>query len=172
MIDPQALIDPMADHVLAHGLGAATLRPLARAAGTSDRMLIYHFASKERLLSALLDRLAERLTRMLDASPLPPAGSTTELSRAVLALLRSPEAGPYVAVWFEVVAGAARGDPVCRDTGGRILQHFRGWLAARLPPATPAPEAAALLLRIEGSLLADQLGDAGRALTNAAEPPT
>jgi len=35
-----ALIDWLADHVLAHGLSASSLRPLAKAAGTSGRMLL------------------------------------------------------------------------------------------------------------------------------------
>ena len=33
------LLGKLADHVLAHGLSASSLRPLAKAAGTSDRML-------------------------------------------------------------------------------------------------------------------------------------
>ena len=54
-------IERMADHLLAEGLGAATLRPLAAAAGTSDRMLLYYFNDKDELLSATLHRVAERM---------------------------------------------------------------------------------------------------------------
>ena len=46
----EAAIERMADYVLSEGLGAATLRPLAAAAGTSDRMLLYYFADKDELL--------------------------------------------------------------------------------------------------------------------------
>src|SRR5271168_597642 len=62
----QAAIDRMADHILLEGLGAATLRPLAAAAGTSDRMLLYYFADKDELLSATLHRVAARMTTQLD----------------------------------------------------------------------------------------------------------
>src|SRR6202034_1512844 len=62
----QAAIERMADHLLLEGLGAATLRPLAAAAGTSDRMLLYYFADKDDLLSATLHRLAARMTAQLD----------------------------------------------------------------------------------------------------------
>jgi AcrR family transcriptional regulator len=34
-----ALLDSMADFVLTHGLSAASLRPLAKAAGLSDRII-------------------------------------------------------------------------------------------------------------------------------------
>lgn len=49
----QTLLPKLAAHVLRHGLGSASLRPLAKAAGTSDRMLIYHFGSKDALVAAL-----------------------------------------------------------------------------------------------------------------------
>ena len=39
--DRTRLLDRLAAHVIAHGLSAASLRPLAKAAGTSDRMLMY-----------------------------------------------------------------------------------------------------------------------------------
>ena len=42
-----ALIDKLADHVLADGLLHASLRPLAKAVGTSDRMLLYYFKDKD-----------------------------------------------------------------------------------------------------------------------------
>ena len=54
----EAAIERMADHVLAEGLAAATLRPLAAAAGTSDRMLLYYFADKDELLTATLARIS------------------------------------------------------------------------------------------------------------------
>ena len=47
-----SLLPLLTAHVLAHGLGGASLRPLAKAAGTSDRMLIYHFGTKEALIRA------------------------------------------------------------------------------------------------------------------------
>ena len=43
----QALLADLAEHVLKNGLNNASLRPMAKAAGTSDRMLIYHFGSKD-----------------------------------------------------------------------------------------------------------------------------
>ena len=41
------LLPLLAAYVLEHGLAGLSLRPLAAAAGTSDRMLLYHFASKQ-----------------------------------------------------------------------------------------------------------------------------
>ena len=46
------IVERLADHVLAHGLSASSLRPLAKAAGTSDRMLLYYFADKSEMMTA------------------------------------------------------------------------------------------------------------------------
>ena len=67
-----AIVDRVADYLLAHGLDAATLRPLARAADTSDRMLLYYFPDKQALLAAAADRLSQRLIALLAAVPATP----------------------------------------------------------------------------------------------------
>ncbi|MEM7525681.1 MAG: TetR family transcriptional regulator, partial [Pseudomonadota bacterium] len=61
----EALLDALADAVLANGLDAASLRPLAKAVGTSDRMLLYYFADKTALLTATFDRVLARLMPLL-----------------------------------------------------------------------------------------------------------
>ena len=49
----QRLLDTCTDHALAQGL-PDRLEPLATAVGTSSRMLIYHFATRDELLRAIL----------------------------------------------------------------------------------------------------------------------
>src|SRR5580692_2489526 len=86
----EAAIERMADHVLSEGLGAATLRPLAAAAGTSDRMLLYYFADKDELLTATLDRIAKRMIEQLDgAVPVEPRRPFPVLLEQVWAALAS-----------------------------------------------------------------------------------
>lgn len=54
------LLEAITDHVLAHGLNDLSLRPLAGALGTSARMLIYYFGSKERLIVQALESARAR----------------------------------------------------------------------------------------------------------------
>jgi len=54
------LLDQAAAYVLSHGLGDATLRPLAKALKTSARMLVYHFGSREGLMREVLSCVRER----------------------------------------------------------------------------------------------------------------
>lgn len=46
-----------------------TLRPLAAAVGTSDRMLIYHFGSRDELISSVLAHVGECAGQVLDKRP-------------------------------------------------------------------------------------------------------
>lgn len=63
------LLDQVTDHVFAHGLIGLTLRPLAAAIGTSDRMLIYHFGSRDSLVSAVVARAGDRGVDAVSALP-------------------------------------------------------------------------------------------------------
>ena len=66
------LLDQVTDHVLQHGLIGLTLRPLAAAVGTSDRMLIYHFGSRDGLVSAVVAHATDRAVACIDALPAAP----------------------------------------------------------------------------------------------------
>ena len=53
----EILTDELVAYLLEHGLSDLSLRPLADALGTSARLLIYHFESKEGLLTEVLDSM-------------------------------------------------------------------------------------------------------------------
>jgi AcrR family transcriptional regulator len=63
------LLDKVTDHVLEHGLIGLTLRPVAAAIGTSDRMLLYHFGSRDELVAAVVTRTEDRAIAGIDALP-------------------------------------------------------------------------------------------------------
>jgi AcrR family transcriptional regulator len=160
----------MADHVLLHGLPMATLRPLAAAAGTSDRMLIYRYGSKDALIARLLEILAGRLTAMLDAAPAPAFDTPEALAGAMAAQLTDPMVAPYRAVWLELVASAARGNQAAEAAAGQTLVHFVGWLSARLPQGSAEPQvtAARVLAMIEGAVVLSTSGKTGQMLIQQA----
>ena len=155
-----ALLDAMADHVLAHGVASASLRPLAAAAGTSDRMLLYYFPDKSALIASVLETIAARLTirlaREAAGEPLP----RERLQRRLARLLLADEFWPYMQVWLEAASLAARGDAVMLKVGGAIGRGFLAWGAAQLdaPPEVRDAEAARLMIAIEGMVLLKSLG--------------
>jgi len=66
------LLDRVTGYVLERGLIGLTLRPVAAAIGTSDRMLIYHFGSRDALVSADVARSTERAIIEVEALPAAP----------------------------------------------------------------------------------------------------
>jgi AcrR family transcriptional regulator len=54
------LLELVADYILDNGLAELSLRPLAAATGTSPRMLLYFFGTKERLIAEALARIRTR----------------------------------------------------------------------------------------------------------------
>ncbi len=70
------LADAATDYALEHGLIGLSLRPLAAAVGTSDRMLLYHFTDKDDLVASVLRVSTDRSVEEIKA--LPPAGDVRE----------------------------------------------------------------------------------------------
>jgi AcrR family transcriptional regulator len=106
----QELRDALGDYVLAEGLADMSLRPLAAALGTSPRMLLYHFESKEGVVSEGLAvarlRQAEQSAAWLAAQPeLAPDALLRRFWRWQLA-----EQRPFLRLFFEVY-GLALQDP-------------------------------------------------------------
>ena len=158
----QVVIDRMADHLLSEGLAGATLRPLAAAAGTSDRMLLYYFADKDELLSALLDRISERLLHELDrAISIDPKRPFAVLLDQVWAILSSERHKPFMNIWLELAAAGARGLQPHRKVSGAIVDGYLAWVAERLEPQAEggAPSSAPhFLAAIQGMYLLNGIG--------------
>ena len=155
------IVERLADHVLTHGLVAASLRPLAKAAGTSDRMLLYYFCDKTEIIAATLQHIAERMVALLSArtapEPLPLGELITHLSSVVL----DDKFWPYMCVWLELASRAGRGDPLYAPIAMQIGSGFLAWGEAQLSSpdsASRARDAARLLVTIEGMVLVKAIG--------------
>jgi len=90
------------DYVLAHGLIRLSLRPLAAAIGTSDRMLLYHFDTKDDLVAAVLFESNDRAVGAISALP-----GSADLRTAVHDLwsaVQSPGVEPCTRLYVEAAA--------------------------------------------------------------------
>lgn len=149
----------MGQYLLENGLNAASLRPLAKAAGTSDRMLIYHFGSKDALLDEVLLWLADRVLAQLDAS-VPPTRFETVAQCAdfIKQVIRAPTLREPIALWLELSAGAARGNERYAALGKQISEAQCDWLLRVLPQDTPRGLAVSLYAVVEGALVMHNVG--------------
>jgi AcrR family transcriptional regulator len=155
------LLDACYGFVLTHGLAGLSLRPLAAATGTSPRVLLYLFESKENLVREVLARARREqialLAGALDLDTAPPAGRFAELAGRLWDLLSAPEQRALVRLTYEAFLRS-----VSRDPGpwqGYAAETARDWLdlLVRAQPDTPRALAEARATRalalIRGLLL-------------------
>jgi AcrR family transcriptional regulator len=152
-----AILDLLADHVLMHGLSESSLRPLAKAAHTSDRML-YYFKDKADIIAAVLARVFDRLVVLMNAQTANSRLPLAQLRRQLTNIMLTETLWPYMRLWLEIASLAAYGDPVCRAVGEQIARGFLAWGVLQLDSATPEADSAALLVTIEGIVLLKSVG--------------
>lgn len=159
----ETLLPLLAAHVLEHGLGQASLRPLAKAAGTSDRMLIYHFGNKQSLMRELLEHVAGVYANALELALGGERAATRQQCFArILAQGREPGMQPFMVLWWEIVAGAARGLPGYAEAAEAMIAKQLAWLETQMPEGDPDPAGGAryLLTLLEGTLMLSAVGHA------------
>jgi AcrR family transcriptional regulator len=119
------LAEAATDHALAHGLIGLSLRPLAAALGTSDRMLLYHFRNKDDVVATVLrvsnDRSVAEVQR-LDPAP--------DLRRAVLDLWAATTSGQLERCQRMYVEAAALGLLGREPYVSVVREANRTWVAA------------------------------------------
>ena len=116
------LLDALIDAFARGGIGGRSLREVAEAVGTSHRMLIYHFGSRDELLLAIVEEVERRQAATLADLPDDPADAFA----AMWADLRRPELRPFERLFFECYARAAQGEaPFTRLLPAAV----DGWLA-------------------------------------------
>lgn len=97
-----ALAEAATDFALEHGLIGLSLRPLAAAIGTSDRMLLYHFTSKDDLVAAVLRESNDRSIAQIRA--LAARGSVREEVLALWTAMNEPDLDRCQRVYVEAAA--------------------------------------------------------------------
>lgn len=134
-------------HVLAHGVSGLSLRPLAAALGTSDRMLLYYFGSREHLLKTVLDLVGEGLLAGLSDGVPPGRSEPQVLLRALWGISRDPAVEPVLRLYVEILGQAAAQVPPFPAAARRVADGWLDWVQGRLAvPAAQRPAAAAALL--------------------------
>ena len=164
----ETLLPKLAAHVLSEGLSAASLRPLARAAGTSDRMLIYHFGNKDDLIKEVLEHISDVYSGALDAAMGEERAKTRQdVVARVLSHMGEPAMQSFLALWWEIVAGAARGSASHKEAAQRMMDRLLDWLEHQMPDGDPDPKGGAkyLLALTEGAQMLGTVGHARMART-------
>jgi AcrR family transcriptional regulator len=155
------IIERVADHILANGLSASSLRPLAKAARTSDRMLLYYFADKAEIITTALGVVMQRMVILMEAQKAAEPLPLEALQPLMLDIILADEMWPYMRVWMEIALRAAQGDALYRMLGEQIGRGFLAWGAGQIDSPTPEQrdaDAARLLVTAEGMMLLKSIG--------------
>ncbi|MBA2463478.1 MAG: TetR/AcrR family transcriptional regulator [Nocardioidaceae bacterium] len=135
------------DYVLEHGLIGLSLRPLAAEIGTSDRMLLYHFADKDDLVAAVLRSSNDRSVAVILGLPASPDVRTAV--RDLWSAMRSTELERCQRVYVEAAAlGLFGREPyatVVREANALWVRAVAEHLVASTTPADRAVRATVLL---------------------------
>ncbi|GAA1266213.1 TetR/AcrR family transcriptional regulator [Pseudonocardia aurantiaca] len=148
----ERLLDACTDHALEHGL-PDRLEPLACAAGTSARMLLYHFGTRDGLLRAVLGHARQRqLTTFGDLLRVRTDQPYTVTLTNAWTFITGPEGRPYLRMFGQLRESAAQ----------QLLPDFRrvattDWLGPLEEGlrSIDRPELATLVLAVIRGLLMD-----------------
>jgi AcrR family transcriptional regulator len=115
------LLEALFEEFARGGIGDRSLRDVAAAVGTSHRMLLHYFGSREDLLIAIVEEAELRQMTLVPELPMNPA----EGFAAMWANLRRPELRHLERLFFECYSRAAQGEkPFTRIVPGAV----DGWL--------------------------------------------
>ena len=168
----QRLLDAVIEHFAADGLADQSLRRIAEAVGTSHRMLLYHFGSKDGLLLEVVREVEARTQGRL-ALVAEAAGMRSDVViRQMWSYLADPELASFERLFFALYGRALQGD---RATAPLLRGDIEAWLDANVALAADVGVEADLVrthsrlgLAVMRGLLLDLLATGDRAGVDAA----
>jgi AcrR family transcriptional regulator len=168
----ERLLEAAIDYVVDHGLTDLSLRRLAAELGTSHRMLIHHFGSREGLWVAIVREVERRqLTLLGDVMPDPALGYADAM-RAWWQHISDPSLWPNERLFFEVYGQALQGRPHAGELLDGIVDNWLGpatEMGMAMGLSHDGAEAAARLgIAVTRGLLLDLLATGEREKVDAA----
>jgi AcrR family transcriptional regulator len=168
----ERLLEAVIDHFTTDGLADQSLRRIAEAIGSSHRMLLYHFGSKDGLLLEVVREVEARTqTRLAQVAEVSDMRSDVVIRR-MWSYLTDPELAGFERLFFALYGRALQGDQAALPLLQGDIEH---WLDANValaaevgvPPALARTHSRLGLAVLRGLLL-DLLATGDRAGVDAA----
>ncbi len=168
----ERLLAAAMEHLGTRGISDLSLRELAGALGTSHRMLIYHFGSKEGLLTEIVRSVEAAQREVWDELLADPELEPEQRPRVLWRRLSDPSMEPHVRLFFEIYGQALQG----RQPAASLLDgDIESWLEPSVAnmvdngfPLDAARATARLGLAVTRGLLLDQAATGDRDAVAAA----
>lgn len=164
----EILTDELVAYLLEHGLSDLSLRPLADALGTSARLLIYHFESKEGLLTEVLDSMQTRLRMSLGGMIERRAGQSERPLKLFWDWAIADENYPYLKLLYELQILAVQNPAAYGQYLQRNTSNWSELIATALPEAERTPAMVTLLGAVFDGLFLELMSTGDRKRTTQA----
>lgn len=167
------LLAATVEHAQTHGISELSLRQLAAALGTSHRMLVYYFGSKDELLVEVTKAVERQQRASLEALAAGDGDGDPEAQLAAMwRRLTDPSLWPQERLFFELYGQALQGRAHATSLLEGVVDDWIEPMAAvlvrqGLSPAAARAEAR-LALAVTRGLLLDLLATGDRRGVNAA----
>jgi AcrR family transcriptional regulator len=166
------LLAAVIGYVAAHGFSDLSLREVAAALGTSHRMLIYHFGSREGLLVAVVRAVEAAQRAFLAEVAADRSLAPADVMRTMWRRVADPSLWPSERLFFEIYSQALQHRP---GTAGFLDDIVDSWVepmaeyaAQRGHDPETARVEARLAVAVSRGLLLDLLATGDRAAVDAA----
>lgn len=133
----QQFLQKIVEYILINGLSQTGIRTLAKAAGTSDRMLIYYFGSKNELLDQSFKAISGQFSTQLDAMMGTHKRSADQLLEELSTQALFDVMKPGVQLAFELIGLAARGEEPYASNAREIAEIWMAWITSKLENPDP-----------------------------------
>jgi AcrR family transcriptional regulator len=166
------LLEAVIEYFAADGLGDQSLRQIAMAVGTSHRMLLYHFGSKDGLLVEVAHAVEARTQSNFEAISERAGEATDEIVREMWEVVSDPKLGDFERLFFALYGRGLQGEA---GIGPLLGENIEGWIQANVEmgrtvgiPADVIAVHARLGLAVTRGLLMDLLATGDRKGVDAA----
>jgi AcrR family transcriptional regulator len=126
---PAELTEAILEYLIQHGLADLSLRPLAKAIGSSPRVLLYYFGSKEKMVVTLLAELRERQRASWGQLR---ADTYAEVCRAIWKQMSTAESIEHFRLYFEAYGLALRRPLLYKDFLSATIDDWIDMVAEHL----------------------------------------
>lgn len=179
----EELIEKALEYFLKHGLAGLSLRPLAGQIGSSARLLVYHFGSKDGLIAAVMGEVRARMQKSFAASAAPRGGASpgarrvrnrsaqggrNDVMRSFWAWITHPDNVPSMRLLFEVQVLAVQNPRVYARYLEGTSSTWLELIERSLPPSKANRSVATLCAAVMDGLLLEYLSTGDRRRTTGA----
>lgn len=126
------ILEKTFQYIVEHGIEAISMRQLSKEIGVSARMLVYHFGSKEQLLSNVLTYTSEKIKSVFEGFS-PPNLNPEEELLTIWLFFSDNLVQAEIQLIFEVEVLALRGNPIYRSFAKKNSEYWLQFVISRFP---------------------------------------